>query len=126
MIQYPHLTESVIFKKECTPTVFTKATLLSSTVPLSPIKLESASRIEDVKGHAYIDFANRYVGNGSLSSVATQEHILCAIFPEACISLGLFGPMDDLEAVSIENLIRSANYSGYGSSFCFDSPHVTY
>ena len=126
MTQYPSLSEKVIFKKERLLTPVTKSSLLSNTSPLTHLTIDSKSRIEDLPNCAYIDFANKRIGGGSLNSPAVQEEILFAIFPEACVSMGLFDQMDDTQAISLENLIRSAQYTGYGSSFSYKSPFYTY
>ena len=75
--------------------------------------------IEDLDNYSFIDFANCCIGGGSLFSAAVQEEILFAIFPEACISMGVCNEMNDDEAISINGVLRSANYTGYGRSFRF-------
>lgn len=126
MKSYPSLTEKIVFKKKSLSNPVTKASLLCDSSPLTQLIIDSKTRIEDVPNCAFVDFANERIGGASLSSPAVQEEILFAIFPEACVSMGLFDRMNDLQAISLENLIRCANYTGYASSFSYKSPFFTY
>ena len=96
--------------------------LLSSAVPLSPLRLERTRRIEDCEGYAIADFANKYVGGGSLRFGKAQEEILFSIFPECCLSMGVCSVMGPLDAISISNCRRCANYTGYMASFRYTEP----
>ena len=126
MINYKNMDELVVFKKKDIDHVFTKEDLLASEKPLSDLIIEPTTRIEDLPNSAFVDFANMYIGGGSLSSAAVQEEILFAIFPEACVSMGLIDQMTDTQAISIENCLRVYNYKGYSSSFAVTDPVVMY
>ena len=126
MISYENMDELVVFKKQDIDRVFTKEELIESKHPLSKLIIEPTTRIEDLPNSAFIDFANMYIGGGSLSSAAVQEEILFAIFPEACVSMGLMDKMTETQAVSIENVLRVYNYKGYSSSFAVTDPVVMY
>ena len=71
---------------------------------ISPLIVETKKPIEDLDNYSFIDFANCCIGGGSLFSAAVQEEILFAIFPEACISMGVCNEMNDDEAISIKAL----------------------
>lgn len=126
MILYPRLDEAIVIRKEKLSFLHTKQSLLNDPTPLSPLTIEPHRKIEDIENHAFVDFANHFIGGDSLGGAAVQEEILFAIFPEACISMGLCSVMHDDDAISIDGLVRSASYTGYGSSFKYDEPFITY
>lgn len=106
---------------------YTKEMLLSDKTPLSELIINSKKKIEEVDDFAFIDFANMYVGGGCLvGGSQLQEQILFTVFPEACICIGLCSVMEDHDAISVEGLHRSANYSGYSSSFKYTGPMKMY
>ena len=67
-----------------------------------------------------LDFANRYIGGGTLHSGCVQEEILFAIEPELCCSLAFMEVMSDNDAIRIDNTILYCKHKGYGGSFSFD------
>ena len=119
MIHTPHENEPLVIHKHRLPHLYTKDSLLQNSQSLSPLIVETKKPIEDLDNYSFIDFANCCIGGGSLFSAAVQEEILFAIFPEACISMGVCNEMNDDEAISINGVLRSANYTGYGRSFRF-------
>lgn len=117
MIHSPHTHEPLVIRKHRLLHPYTKDSLLHNSQPLTQLLVESKRPIEDCPNYSFVDFANCCVGGASLLSAAVQEEILFAIFPEACISMGVCEEMTDDEAISIDGVLRSANYTGYGHSF---------
>ncbi|VDN02538.1 unnamed protein product, partial [Thelazia callipaeda] len=90
----------------------------SLQLPLSPLYVSSVGSIEDSGyGMLEVDFANKYIGGGVLSSGCVQEEIRFLIYPELIISMLLCEKLDNNEAVVICGAERFSNYVGYGSSF---------
>lgn len=69
---------------------------------LCGLHVRSKGLIEDEgKGMLQIDFANKFIGGGVLSSGMVQEEILFCIFPELLISRLFTEVMDDNECVCV-------------------------
>jgi len=66
-----------------------------------------------------VDFANKYIGGGTLNGGCVQEEILFAIEPEAIVSLFFMEVMDDNDAIAIFNTIQYSKYDGYGWDFIY-------
>lgn len=60
-----------------------------------------------------VDFANKYIGGGSLNLGLAQEEILFLIFPELNVSVLFTECLNDNEALFISNAKRFSLYSGY-------------
>jgi hypothetical protein len=85
-----------------------------------PARCPAVVRLEDARAAAPIcDFANKFIGGGVLGRGCVQEEILFVIYPESLVSLMFTPEMAPREAVHIVGTMRSANYSGYASSFRF-------
>ena len=77
--------------------------------------------IEDQSGQLQADFANQYIGGGVLEGGNVQEEIRFTVNTECLISKWLCPlPMRHNESIIIMGSQQFFNYSGYGSSFCFD------
>ncbi|WVZ61242.1 hypothetical protein U9M48_011149 [Paspalum notatum var. saurae] len=80
----------------------------------------SSGFIEDEEQEALqVDFANKYLGGGALSSGCVQEEIRFMINPELIVGMLFMACMEDNEAIEIVGAERFSQYMGYGSSFRF-------
>lgn len=88
-------------------------------LPLNNVKVHLSGKIGDYSQNL-IDFANQHIGFGISG---TQEEILFGSFVELCPAM-IFccDAMTDQEAIIIRNVIKYANYDGYGFdlTFCKD------
>ncbi|XP_052208227.1 poly(ADP-ribose) glycohydrolase 1-like isoform X5 [Diospyros lotus] len=81
--------------------------------------------IEDQSCEAIeVDFANKYLGGGTLHRGCLQEEIRFVINPELIAGMLFLPSMADNETIEIVGAERFSNYSGYGFSFCFAGDHV--
>ncbi|CDW91549.1 poly adp-ribose [Stylonychia lemnae] len=83
---------------------------------MNTVFIDHNLKIEDQDESLIVDFANAYIGGGTLGKGAAQEEILFLIFPQAIISMLICEKMDINEAILIQNVRRYANYSGYSST----------
>eukprot|EP00823_Brevimastigomonas_motovehiculus_P002275 TRINITY_DN1421_c4_g1_i1.p1 TRINITY_DN1421_c4_g1~~TRINITY_DN1421_c4_g1_i1.p1 ORF type:complete len:597 (+),score=153.90 TRINITY_DN1421_c4_g1_i1:633-2423(+) len=92
----------------------------NSTSLLSELELHESGSIED-EGMLtmQVDFANKFIGGGVLSSGCVQEEIRFVLSPECIVSLLICEQMEDEESVLIFGTERFSRYSGYGSSFVY-------
>lgn len=72
-----------------------------------------------------VDFANKYIGGGTLSGGCVQEEILFAVEPEAIISMNIMEVMNKNDAIGIFNTIEYSIYKGYANSFQFEKCSIT-
>ena len=72
-----------------------------------------------------VDFANKYIGGGTLTGGCVQEEILFALEPEAVVSMLFMEVMDKNDAIGIFNTIEYSKSSGYGFSFKFEKSAIT-
>ncbi|OEL31608.1 Poly(ADP-ribose) glycohydrolase 1 [Dichanthelium oligosanthes] len=87
---------------------------MQSRAPLCQFRVFSTGFIEDEEQEALeVDFANRYLGGGALSSGCVQEEIRFMINPELIVGMLFMASMEDNEAIEIVGAER------YGSSFRF-------
>jgi len=90
-----------------------------SEKPITNIKVLN-EKIEDIhEGSYHGDFANMYIGGGTLTGGCVQEEILFVIKPECLVSMLLCSRMESDEAIIITGCERFSTYSGYGQSFKF-------
>ncbi|KAK8790449.1 hypothetical protein WA171_001972 [Blastocystis sp. BT1] len=122
MRSYPRLQEKVIIETKNLTNPETIDSLISSSVPLTSLNSELVKRIEDVPKHAFIDFANKYIGGSSLLGASAQEEILFSIFPECCLSCTFCNVMTNTQAIIIRGCVRIGTYTGYGGSFKYLGP----
>ncbi|CDW78970.1 poly(adp-ribose) glycohydrolase 1-like [Stylonychia lemnae] len=83
------------------------------------ITIDYNLRIEDQDDCLIVDFANAFIGGGTLGKGAAQEEILFLIFPQAIISMLICEKMDYNESIYIHNIRRYADYLGYTTSLEF-------
>ena len=72
------------------------------------------------------DFANKYVGGGTLSYGNVQEEIKFTINPELIVSMCVCEYMKDNEVVYIIGTEQFSNYKGYGCSLKYDGNKFNY
>ena len=125
MRSYPHLQEKIVIETKNLTNPETTDSLIYSKVPLTPLQSELVKRIEDVPKHAFIDFANQYIGGSSLLGASAQEEILFSIFPECCLSCAFCNVMTKTQAIVIRGCVRVGTYTGYGGSFKYLGPFET-
>ena len=77
--------------------------------------------MEDHEQVVVVDFANKYIGGGSLKKGAVQEEILFLIYPQLYVSILVCEKMNDNEAIYLSNFRRFANYEGYQTTLKFSS-----
>ena len=78
----------------------------------------------DTKASFCVDFANKYIGGGTLSGGCVQEEILFAVEPEAIVSIFFMEKMENNDAIRIDNLIQYSKYSGYAASFKYEESEI--
>lgn len=85
-------------------------------LPLNSVKVHLSGKIGNYSQNV-IDFANQHIGFGISG---TQEEILFGSFIELCPAM-IFccDAMTDQEAIIIRNVVKYANYDGYGFSLIF-------
>lgn len=67
-----------------------------------------------------VDFANKFIGGGTLAGGCVQEEILFATEPEAIVAMMFMEEMDVNDAIGIFNTIQYCKYQGYKLTFLFD------
>eukprot|EP01083_Nonionella_stella_P068203 180888_1 len=100
--------------------IFRNDQLSNNVTPLCPFEFKVSGSIEHCDNALQIDFANKYIGGGVLSSGCVQEEIRFLINPECLVSLLLCQCMKPNEAIAVVGTRQFANYKGYGSSFQFN------
>lgn len=124
MRSYPRLQEKFVIETKSLSNIETVDSLIHSKVPLTSLGSDLSKCIEDVPNHAFIDFANQYIGGSSLSGASAQEEILFSIFPECCLSCAFCKVMTDIQAIVIRGCTRIGTYKGYGGSFTYTGPFI--
>ena len=94
-------------------------------VDLCEIELKEKGSLFDGEAKYCVDFANKYIGGGTLSGGCVQEEILFAIEPEAIISMNIMEVMNKNDAIGIFNTIEYSIYKGYANSFQFEKCSIT-
>eukprot|EP01091_Cochliopodium_minus_P018427 TRINITY_DN7475_c0_g1_i1.p1 TRINITY_DN7475_c0_g1~~TRINITY_DN7475_c0_g1_i1.p1 ORF type:complete len:639 (-),score=198.56 TRINITY_DN7475_c0_g1_i1:26-1942(-) len=83
-----------------------------------PIEIFEKGFIEDSgNNNLHVDFANKYIGGGVLSSGCVQEEIRFMINTESIVSRLFTAVLEDNEALLISGAQRYCNYKGYSKSF---------
>ncbi|XP_013693048.2 poly(ADP-ribose) glycohydrolase 1-like [Brassica napus] len=96
-----------------------------SDISLCAFKVHSSGLIEDQSDNALeVDFANKYLGGGSLNRGCVQEEIRFMINPELIAGMLFLPRMDDNEAIEIVGAERFSCYTGYASSFRFAGDYI--
>ena len=94
-------------------------------VNLCEIELKEEGSLFDGESQYCVDFANKFIGGGTLTGGCVQEEILFAVEPEAIVSMNFMEVMDKNDAIGIFNTIEYSRYKGYGSSFKFEKSSIT-
>lgn len=89
-----------------------------------PCKVVGKGLIED-EGAEFIqaDFANKYIGGGTLGRGCVQEEIRFMICPELIITQLFCEEMRKEESIIVTGVQRFSKYSGYADSFRFEGPY---
>nr|XP_002124980.3 poly(ADP-ribose) glycohydrolase [Ciona intestinalis] len=96
-----------------------------SPCTLGGLHLSNEGRIEcDGIGLLQVDFANRYLGGGVLSSGLVQEEILFSICPELIVSKLFVEKLDDNECVVITGAEQFSSYTGYADTYKWGGNHI--
>ena len=72
--------------------------------------------MEDHVDVVVADFANSFIGGGSLRKGCAQEEILFLCFTQLNVSILVCERLEDNEALLFSNFNRYANYEGYAST----------
>jgi len=80
--------------------------------------------MSDARRPCFVDFANRDLMIHRLIPSATQEEILFSCAPSCLVGLLFCERMTDNEVITIKNVRRFCDYSGYLSTFRFAGPHA--
>ena len=89
---------------------------------LCEINFFEEGSLYDGKTTYLVDFANKYIGGGTLEGGNVQEEILFAIEPEATVAMLFMEVMKNNDAIRIDNTIQYSLYVGYGGNFKFLNP----
>jgi poly(ADP-ribose) glycohydrolase len=89
-------------------------------VPMSKVYLlNQTNGTEDFRDKIMIDFANKYIGGGALSSGTVQEEIMFHKHVEPIVSILFTEKLEDEEALLIKGTQRFNETKGYKSEFRF-------
>jgi len=93
--------------------------------PMKKVEVFKDGGIEDYPEPALrVDFANQFIGGGTLELGNVQEEIAFTVHPELIVSQLIFEPMLDNEAILMVGAERFTKHSGYGSSFTYHSEYL--
>ena len=91
---------------------------------MSQLHITSEGSIETGgQGMLQVDFANKFVGGGVLTSGMAQEEIRFSICPELLVSLLFTEALGDNEVLLMLGAEQFSKYQGYANTFTFDGPH---
>lgn len=94
-------------------------------LPMAHLKMESDNAsIEDYYGELKADFANKYLGGGSLMSGCVQEQIMFANHPELFTAQLLCEVMKPNECLFLSGYKKYFKNSGYGYDTDYDGPET--
>ena len=92
---------------------------------VNELRVSCSGRIEkDAPSMLHVDFANKYVGGGTLGRGCVQEEILFMLCPELIVSRLLTEVLGDNETLVVTGHQRFNDYVGYASSFRWNGDHV--
>lgn len=97
---------------------------LSSSMKMTRVDIIPKKRLEDAEGAVQVDFANKYIGGGVLSSGCVQEEIRFLICPELIPSILFSECLERNESLYFVGQERFSNYQGYRDSFKFDGDFI--
>ena len=92
----------------------------NSFINLCPVNFITLGSLFDGNASYCVDFANKYIGGGTLMGGCVQEEILFATEPEAIVAMLFMEEMGSNDAIGIFNTIQYSNYSGFKNSFAFN------
>ena len=97
----------------------------NSEKPFKELQVHIQGSIED-EGHDYseVDFANKYIGGGVITSGCVQEEIRFLLSPGLIVSRLFTECLADNEAMVITGVERFNRGEGYSSSFRFKENYV--
>lgn len=79
--------------------------------------------IEDADGALHADFANMYIGGGTLEGGCVQEEIMFTVQNELCASMFFCTVMQRKEAILMIGSEQYSEYKGYATKFEFLGDH---
>lgn len=89
------------------------------------LKLFVGGRMEnDAADCLQVDFANKYLGGGSVYDSCTQEEILFVLYPELIASILFTVELDKNESLVVTGCERFNDSEGYLNSFRWTGNHV--
>ncbi|KAJ1561991.1 hypothetical protein HK096_002545 [Nowakowskiella sp. JEL0078] len=92
---------------------------------LADVEIRTNGTIEDDGlNMLQLDFANKLIGGGTLTSGAVQEEILFVINPELIASMLITEQLHDNECLHIFGTERFSNYTGYSKSLKWDGEYT--
>ncbi|CAF4685728.1 unnamed protein product, partial [Rotaria sp. Silwood2] len=71
-----------------------------------------------------VDFANKYIGGGVLTSGCVQEEIRFSICPEMLVSLLVCEVLESNECIYLIGCERYSTYKGYSKTFQYDGDYI--
>ncbi|CAI7860045.1 unnamed protein product, partial [Closterium sp. NIES-53] len=87
-------------------------------IPLCALVVHERGTIEDDgTGCVQVDFANAFLGGGTLGSGCVQEEIRFVICPELIVGMLFLPAMENNETIEIVGPERFTRYTGYAATF---------
>lgn len=125
----PHTNLMIQYSRKVSKKVNRVSDWLVSREVLQPFKIENKGGIEakDIKNAIQVNFANKFIGGGALTTGAVQEEIRYFVSPECLPSIMLFECFEDNEVGYLFGTEKINAYKGYGSGFTYvgDFPTVS-
>lgn len=87
------------------------------------IIIDYTNKIEDQPESTIVNFANSFIGGGSLNRGSAQEEILFLMYPELFVSPLFCERMCFNESIFIHNVRRFADSDGYTDTLQFKGPY---
>jgi len=84
---------------------------------LQEVKVDEKHKIEGHKNMIEVDFANKFLGGGTLGAGAAQEEIQFITRPEQIVGLLFCSQMKENEAIRIKGAKMYSGYQGYSNTF---------
>ena len=96
----------------------------NSFINLCPVNFITLGSLFDGNASYCVDFANKYIGGGTLMGGCVQEEILFATEPEAIVAMLFMEEMDENDGIGIFNTIQYSLYSGYAQNLKFGGTSI--
>ena len=116
------LEEKIIYKRD---NIETTDYILKDSIDLCEIKFDEENSMFDGPNQYCVDFANKYIGGGTLSGGCVQEEILFAKEPEAVVAIFFMEVMNQNDAIGIFNIIEYSQSTGYAHNFRFEKSAIS-